>query len=179
MIPSVHACIAKGETPFVIGSNDNLYDFTYVGNVADAHILTVENLLTTQTAAGHAISITNGQPVTFRDFCLAIWAAFGHVPPYSIRIPTSVAWFAGLIAEFFSWLTDTPSTLSRGSVKDAAGCRYADISKARKLLGYEPRVALDAGLRRSCEVSHHTWFASFSYLCRIQAYKLRLMQKAG
>jgi len=153
MIPSVHACIAKGETPFTIGSNDNLYDFTYVANVADAHILAVKNLLTTRTAAGHAISITNGQPVTFRDFCLAIWAAFGHVPPYNILIPVSLAWFAGLMAEIISWLTGTPSALSRGSVKDAAGCRYADISKARKLLGYEPQVDLGEGLRRSCEVS--------------------------
>jgi len=152
LIPSIHACIVKGETPFIIGSGDNLWDFTYVTNVADAHVLALENLLSTRTVAGHAVLITNGQPVTFRDFCVATWAAFGHFPSYNIAIPAAVAWSAGLAAECMTWFAATPSTLSRGSVKDALGCRYADGSKARTLLGYRPRVDLGEGIRRSYEV---------------------------
>lgn len=154
LIPSLHACILKGETPFLIGDGDNLYDFTYVGNVADAHILVVENLLSTKTAAGEAISISNGQPVTFRDFCLAVWAAFGHTPPYTVQIPRSVASFAGFLAGCYTWVSGTPATLSRGSVSDASGTRYANISKARDLLGYEPRCDLDDAVKISVKVGY-------------------------
>jgi len=54
---------------------------SYVDNVADAHVLAVDNLLTSRTAAGEAIFITNEQPIPFRDFCLAVWREFEHFPP--------------------------------------------------------------------------------------------------
>ncbi|KAI9823742.1 MAG: hypothetical protein M1832_002299 [Thelocarpon impressellum] len=150
-LPPFHSCIAKGETPYIIGSGDNLCDFTYVDNVADAHVLAAESLLSSDEASGEAFFITNGEPVPFRDFCLAVWAEFGHCPPCQVRIPEGLAWFAGCIAECVSWFTGTTATLSRGSVKDAVGVRYASIDKAAKLLGYRPRVGLAEGLRRSCK----------------------------
>ena len=154
LIPSVHACIAKGETPFVIGNGDNLWDVTYVGNIADAHVLAVENLLSpTKSAAGEAIFIANEQPITFRDFCLAVWREFGHIPPYEVHIPVSVASLAGYIAEWVTWFTGTPTTLSKGSVSDACGVRYCTGEKARRLLGYRPKVGIEEGIKISCRVS--------------------------
>jgi len=41
---------------------------SYVDNVADAHVLAVENLLMSRTAAGEAIFIANEQPIPFRRF---------------------------------------------------------------------------------------------------------------
>ncbi|ETN38373.1 uncharacterized protein HMPREF1541_06408 [Cyphellophora europaea CBS 101466] len=55
LIPSVHACIAKGETPFRLGDGMNLWDVVYVGNVAYAHALAVQNLLSTRSAHGEAM----------------------------------------------------------------------------------------------------------------------------
>ena len=68
LVPPIHACIAKGETPFIIGNGLNLWDVTYVDNIADAHMLAVKNLLTTRTAAGEAFFIQNNEPITFREF---------------------------------------------------------------------------------------------------------------
>lgn len=150
-IPTIHSCIAKGETPFVIGSGANLCDFTYVDNIADAHILAVENLMSSKTAAGEAFFISGDEPIPFRAFCEAVWAEFGHVPPFIVRIPEGVAWCAGYAAECISWLTGTPVALSRGSVYDAFRTRYANISKARKILGYTPRVGMVEGLHISCQ----------------------------
>lgn len=31
LIPSIHSCIASGETKYQIGDGDNLYDFTFIG----------------------------------------------------------------------------------------------------------------------------------------------------
>lgn len=153
LLPAIHACIAKHETPFIVGDGLNLWDVTYVNNVADAHILAVENLMTTRTAAGEAFFIQNNEPITFRDFCLAVWKQFGHIPPYEVRIPAGLAYFAGLVCEMATWATGTTATLSRGSVQDACAVRYASGDKARKVLGYEARIGLEEAIRRSCEVS--------------------------
>ncbi|KAI9829501.1 MAG: hypothetical protein M1819_006321 [Sarea resinae] len=168
VLPPIHACIAAAQTPFVLGDGENLYDFTHVENVAHAHVLAAENLLrhandrasgrgkAVSAAAGEAFFISNAEPVPFRDFCLAVWAEFGHVPPYTVYIPASVAWWAGYAAEWLmrgaTWLTGTKKTaaLSRGAVEDACGVRYACIEKARATLGYVPIIGLVEGLRESC-----------------------------
>lgn len=153
LIPPIHACIAKGETPYVIGSGQNLWDVTYVTNVADAHVLAAENLMSSKTAAGEVFFIQNNEPIAFRAFCLAIWSHFKHIPPYQVNVPASLLWFAGLLAECLNWVSGTPTTLSRGSVKDVCSVRFASGEKARRILGYEARVKMDEAIRLSCEVS--------------------------
>ena len=159
VIATMHACIANGETPWIIGSGDNMYDFVFVSNVADAHVLALENLLsantTTPSAAGEAMFVSNQQPIYFRDFMLAVWKQFDHVPPFQLRIPTSLAWFAGLMAEVKVWVMGgRESALSRGSVRDAVGTRYASNEKARRILGYYPRVDFVDAVRLACDVSY-------------------------
>ncbi|KAL8773179.1 MAG: hypothetical protein Q9209_001855, partial [Squamulea sp. 1 TL-2023] len=153
VIPSLHACIGKGETPFMIGNGLNMWDVTFVSNVADAHILAMENLLSTKSAAGQALFISNEQPVPFRDFCLAVWKSFGHYPPFQVKIPQGLATTAGSVAEWITWLTGKETTLSWGSVKDACQVRYCSGTKARDVLGYKPRVGIEEGIRISCEVN--------------------------
>ena len=153
LIPSIHSCIGKRETPWVIGSGENMWDVTYVNNVADAHVLAVENLLASKSAAGEAFFISNNEPIPFRALCLAIWSHFGHYPPFEFHVPEGLAWFTGVVAEWVAWLTSSPVTLSGGSVKDACGTRYCNGSKAERILGYRPKIGLEEGLRISCEVS--------------------------
>lgn len=178
LIPSLHACIAKGESRFIVGDGCNLWDATYVGNVADAHVLALDNLLGVGSrreerqadmneqvreagsngvgsAAGEAFFIQNNEPISFRDFSLAVWKEFGHYPPrLEIRIPEGLGWTLGLFAEFFTRISGTPTTLSRGSVMDAVAIRYASSDKASKILGYHPRTGLEVGIKKSCRVSN-------------------------
>jgi len=159
VIATMHACIANGETPWIIGSGDNMYDFVFVSNVADAHVLALENLLSDtpklQSAAGEAMFVSNQQPLYFRDFMLAVWKQFDHVPSFQLWIPTSLAWFAGLMAEVKVWVMGgKESALSRGSVRDAVGTRYASNEKARRILGYYPRVDFVDAVRLACEVCY-------------------------
>lgn len=157
VIATIHACIAKGETPWIIGTSDNMYDFVYITNIADAHVLALDNLLSIkafpESAAGHAFFISNQQPVYFRDFMLAIWKHFGHVPTFQVRVPMPLAWVAGLVAEVASWVAGaTDTALSRGSVRDAVGTRYASNEKAKRVLGYYPRVDFVDAVNWACEV---------------------------
>lgn len=79
LLPPIHACLDKQETPWIVGDGTNLWDVTYVDNVADAHVLAAQNLVSSKTAAGEVFFIQNNEPIAFRDFCLEIWKNFGHV----------------------------------------------------------------------------------------------------
>lgn len=154
LVPSIVSCIVdKSESMFRVGDGMNMWDTVYVGNVADAHVLALENLLSENpTAAGEAFFIQNNEPTSFREFCLQVWKSYnGHVPPYTIPIPTTLAWVLGSIVEVLTWFTRTPATFSRGSINDATAIRYASGGKARRILGYEPRVKMEEALNRSCQ----------------------------
>ena len=153
VISVIHDLIAKNETNFIIGDGENIYDFMYIDNAVDAHVLAIENILTTQTAAGQAMFISNQEPVYFWDFCASIWAHFGHVPKYRVHVPLSIAWLAGLGLECVTWFTGGASTIDRGSVRDAVRTHYSNNAKAIRILGYDPEVGLAEGVRRSCAVS--------------------------
>lgn len=64
-----------------------------------------------------------------------------------------LAWVAGLVAEVASWVAGaTDTALSRGSVRDAVGTRYASNEKAKRVLGYYPRVDFVDAVKWACEV---------------------------
>ncbi|RMZ73872.1 Sterol-4-alpha-carboxylate 3-dehydrogenase decarboxylating [Pyrenophora seminiperda CCB06] len=153
LIPTIHSCIPAAQTPYLLGPGTNLCDFVYVENVAYAHVLAVSNLLTSQTAAGEAMFITNGEPITMRDLCLSVWKEFDHVPAFTVRVPETVAWCAGYCAEWVDWArgAEGGGVLSRGIVGEACRDRYVSIAKATALLGYRPKVDLEQGLRITCQ----------------------------
>ncbi|EME39628.1 hypothetical protein DOTSEDRAFT_160022 [Dothistroma septosporum NZE10] len=151
VISIFYDCIAKGETNFIVGDGNNIYDFMYIDNAVDAHVLAIENLLTTQTAAGEAMFISNQEPIYFWDFLAFVWAQFGHVPALRIYIPMQIAWFVALILEWITLLTGTASTLDTGSVADGVRTQYSNNAKAQRLLGYYPKVGISEGVRRACE----------------------------
>ncbi|KAJ5944615.1 hypothetical protein N7516_004783 [Penicillium verrucosum] len=132
------------------GYHFNLWDITHVDNAADAHVLAIEDLLPSCTAAGEAFFFQNNEPIVSRDLCLAIWAHFGHVPPFEMRIPERLAYFSGLACETVTWLMRT-TTLSRGIVQDTCATRYASGNKAKENLGYEARIGIKEAIRLSCE----------------------------
>ena len=151
VISIFHDQIAKRETNFIVGDGYNFYDFMYIANAVDAHILATENLLTSKTAAGEAFFISNDEPVYFWDFLAFIWAQFGHVPTFRVRIPVGLAWLVAVIMEIITWFTGGAATLDRGSLKDGISTRYSDNSKAQQILGYKPKVGLSEGVRRTCD----------------------------
>ncbi|KAF2221499.1 hypothetical protein BDZ85DRAFT_221467, partial [Elsinoe ampelina] len=188
-LPTIFSLVATGQTPFVIGNGHNLIDFVAAENVAQAHILALENLLGAGrfdpspadpsndplgrpapsdwtplpfSASGQAMFITNHAPIPFRSFLLAVFAQVGaHVPPYTLPIPARLAWFFGAVAEGVAWVTGRQGVLSRGSVMDATGTRYACAGdgrgrggrwgRAERVLGYVPVVGLGEAVRAACE----------------------------
>ncbi|OLL26523.1 Sterol-4-alpha-carboxylate 3-dehydrogenase, decarboxylating [Neolecta irregularis DAH-3] len=151
-IPGMLTVYYSNQTKFQIGDNLNLFDFTYVGNAVHAHILAAEKLLDSQTVdkvAGEAFFITNGEPIYFWDFPLAVWAHLGHCPPYIIRFPRIVGIGLAAMVEALSYFRGKEAGFTRFRVKFACASRYYNISKARDILGYKPLVSLDEGIKRT------------------------------
>ncbi|KAK3934793.1 3-beta hydroxysteroid dehydrogenase/isomerase family-domain-containing protein [Diplogelasinospora grovesii] len=151
----------QGRTGVQVGDNNNLFDFTYVENVAHGHLLAARALLQTAASSivpldhervdGEAFLITNDSPVYFWDFCRAVWNAAGS--PMGAEhvwiLPRDVGMVLGYLSEVFFAVIRKPPTFNRQRIIYSCMTRYYDITKAKKRLGYKPLVALDEGVRRS------------------------------
>ncbi|KAI9777017.1 MAG: erg26, C-3 sterol dehydrogenase [Candelina submexicana] len=164
-IPEILKARRQGHTGFQLGSNDNLFDFTYVENAAHAHLLAAFALLETQKSStipldtervdGEAFLITNDSPVYFWDFPRFVWRCAGETKDTAKTawtIPKEQGlWLAALIEVIFLFLgklLDAPG-LNRKIVRYTSMTRYYNIDKAKMRLGYRPIVGLEEGVRRA------------------------------
>lgn len=161
LLPKMVTAYRKGQTKFQVGDNTNLFDFTYVENVAHAHLLAVLALLhthkiqptvplDTERVDGEAFFITNGEPVYFWDFARAVWHEAGDRRPLSgvWHLSADVAWTIGTILESIFWVLGKKPNLTRAQVRYSSMNKYHSISKAKMRLGYEPIVGLGEGIKR-------------------------------
>jgi dTDP-L-rhamnose 4-epimerase len=109
--------LQNGNRPLVFEDGQQQRDFVNVQDVVRACVLALDS----RSAAGHVINVGSGQPRTVRE-----------------------------VAERIAMAVDKrkllPEVIGSCRVGDIRHC-FADISKARELLGYEPRVDFDEGLR--------------------------------
>ncbi|KAK2855625.1 hypothetical protein FQN49_005005 [Arthroderma sp. PD_2] len=148
-----------------LGDNDNLFDFTYVGNIAYAHMLAAELLLATKKRSeakatppldhervdGEAFNITNDSPVYFWDMARSIWALMDRYvePSQAWALPEGTLTVIGGILETVFGLFGKKPRLSRREVRYSCMTRYFSCDKAKRRLGYVPYVPLDEGVARS------------------------------
>ena len=164
--PNLLKAYEKGQTRFQLGENENLFDTTYVGNVAYAHILAAVALMDTHRLSalpldyekvdGEAFFITNGQPVYFWDFVRMVWAEAGDKtePGQVWVIGKDTGLMLASMVEWAFWFVGgrTPN-LTRQKIRYSSMTRFYCIDKARRRLGYEPKWGVDEGVRRTVK-----WF---------------------
>src|SRR3954454_14681498 len=113
--------LLNGKEPLIFEDGEQRRDFVSVHDVARACALALEH----DEAAGRAINVGSGESVTVRE----IAARLGHVTGRE-----------ELEAE----------VTGKYRVGDIRHC-FADITKAREVLGYEPQIALDDGMAELAE----------------------------
>ncbi|MCX6265973.1 MAG: NAD-dependent epimerase/dehydratase family protein [Bacteroidetes bacterium] len=98
--------MAKGGFYVRLGNGTSLSQHVFVGNIAWAHILAIQALITGNNAvAGKAYFITDGPPSNFFKFFDAIVEGAGYrIRPKNIWIPRKIAFAMGAMAEFFALL---------------------------------------------------------------------------
>ncbi|KAL3475062.1 hypothetical protein BJX99DRAFT_167884 [Aspergillus californicus] len=158
------AVARQGRSKFQMGNGQNPYDFIYVGNIADAHLLAAHGLFNswskprpTDAAVrvdGECFNITNEDPWLFWDFQRAVSAEAGNPirPEDIVVIPKWVGLTMGFINEWVAWIISggtRSANMTREGIRFSTLIRTLNGDKARQVLGYRPKVGVQEGLERS------------------------------
>lgn len=127
----------------VIGDGNNIVDLTSLANVANAIEL---SLFVGAEGMNQTYNITNGEPVKLWDTIDKVLSLLGY-QMNKRKIPYFVLELVAQMMELKSKLTNyREPALTIYSVGILAKSMTIDISKARKLLGYNPSVSTDEAI---------------------------------
>ena len=108
-----------GEQPAIYGDGEQSRDFTYIDNVVHANLLAAA--APTEEVAGQVMNAATGARITLNDTFQILCGLTGYRGTPAYAPPRS------------------------GDIRDS----LADIRRAKELLGYEPLVGFEEGLRRT------------------------------
>jgi sterol-4alpha-carboxylate 3-dehydrogenase (decarboxylating) len=154
--------IFEGRARYQMGDGNNLFDFMYVGNLADAHLLIARALIqawgkpvpSPETRVdGEAFNVTNEDPWPFWDFQRALARAVGKPvkPEEIVVIPRTVGIVLGTLSEWLTWIASrgarTPNMTVEG-IRFSTITRTFKIDKIKQRLGYRPQVSMQEAIER-------------------------------
>ncbi len=152
-LPAVIAHSKAGRLKFQVGRGTWLSDYTYVQNLIDALLAADERLSLDAPIAGQAYFITNGEPMPFWDFVRKVIDRLG-LPPIRGKIPHQLVYAIAAVKEGIDTLrggTISPEDgLTRFAIRYMCTHHYFSIDKARRDLGYDPKVTVEQGIELTC-----------------------------
>jgi nucleoside-diphosphate-sugar epimerase len=137
--------IARGWFP-ILGSGDVFYHLTYIDDLVEGFRLCAER----DTAVGRTFLVAGPEYTTLNELTTLIARELGVAPP-RWRLPVWPFWMAGAICEAVCVPLRVEPPLYRRRVDFYVKSRAFDISRARRELGYDPKVDLKTGIRRTVE----------------------------
>jgi sterol-4alpha-carboxylate 3-dehydrogenase (decarboxylating) len=158
-VPTVAKQAANGKMKYVIGNGKNEMDFTYVGNVAQAHIQAAEALSLDSALAGSAYFITNQQPLPFWTMMGHVVEGLGYRRPY-IHLPflliiTIAFIFEYIIRPLISPIKTLETDFTVNRILLATTERTFSCAKAKRDFGYVPKVSMEEGIKRTLKSFQH------------------------
>lgn len=125
----------------LINGGTGICNYVYIDNLIDATLAAVKR----DTSVGEAYLISDGTPVTWKEF-------FGYYAKMARKsnLPSVPEWMGKIIAlimEIASKFTKKPPKISREAVRYLTRQSHFSIEKARRKLGYQPRVSLEDGMK--------------------------------
>lgn len=141
--------VKKG-TFVMIGSGKTLYHMTYIDDLIDGIVL----VGTREEALGEVFTLAGGEYTTLSELVNAIADALKKSHP-KWRIPFYPVFLASIVCDRVCRTFGIEPFLYPRRVEFFYKDRAFDISKAKRLLGYQPKVSLDEGLKKTAE-----WYKS-------------------
>lgn len=140
----------------IIGSGKNIVPLVYLTDLIQGLLLALDS----KQAEGKIYNIGNDQPITQNIFFSTIAKEIGAAAP-RIHVPYFLLYAAAHTAERIAVLSNNriPPFLTRHGVKLYGADNRLSIDKARRELGYVPKVSLMEALRSTCDWYLHqdTW----------------------
>ncbi|MEW5867853.1 MAG: NAD-dependent epimerase/dehydratase family protein [Chloroflexota bacterium] len=127
----------------LIDKGRHLCKAIYIDNLVDALLLCAR----VDAAVGEAINLTENPPVPWSEFFGAYARMMGIQSLPSLPYP--IAWLAGLLFEIQAKMKGKRASFSRGAVQSLRSSNSFSNQKARDLLGWEPAISLEEGMRRT------------------------------
>ena len=146
--------IKKGIFP-QIGGGKNLTPIVYVDDVVQAAILAAERGL-----PGETFLITSEKSYELRLIAELIAYELG-VKRVNCRMPVSIAMSGAFIIELLARIFNISPIITRKNIKSTITDRVFSIDKAKRELGYEPRVSLEDGIKQTVD-----WFVENNMLLK-------------
>lgn len=131
------------------GSGEGIMTPVYIDDLVEAIVASA----TAPGVEGLGIAVWDGEPVTAAEFFNHYSAMLGRGPVRTAPLPLVRLVAAG--SEIVARATGRPPTVSREAIRYISRRATYPNMRARELLGWEPRVGLDEGMRRS-----EAWLAS-------------------
>lgn len=103
--------------------------------------------------AGEAYFITNGEQVPFWNWARKIWHEYAGHSKKMFGLPVDIGLAYATIENALCSLMGKESAIPKNRISLSVCKRYYNIEKARKMLGYEPVIGLDEGLKIAVKVS--------------------------
>jgi nucleoside-diphosphate-sugar epimerase len=127
----------------IIGDGKNIVDLTSLANVAESIELA---LFVNDAGLNQIYNITNGEPVQLWETIEKVLTLLGHEMNKK-KVPYSVVKFASQIMELKAKLTNYKEpALTTYGVGILAKSFTMEISKAKSLLGYSPKISTDEAI---------------------------------
>ena len=124
------------------GDGKVLYHFVHIDDLCEAFLLCAER----GKAVGETFIIADDHAITLNDIVSIVCSELGMEPP-PWKLPLFVLLGASLVVEYACRPLGIEPPLHRRRASWFHATRSFDIGKARRLLGYEPKVAPEQGLR--------------------------------
>lgn len=138
-LPLLLSMIKRGRWRY-IGDGQTLTHWVYIDDAVEGLLLAAE-----RGGGGEIYIIAGERWLTMQAFVETAARALGVEPP-TRHIPVPVARVAATVAELAGRILGRTPALRREMINAFLVNRAFDISKARRDLGYEPKVGLDEGM---------------------------------
>lgn len=160
MVPTTVRNAQAGKMKYVIGSGRNEMDWTYAGNVAQAHLEAADALSLDSPLAGKPYFVTNDDPRPFWGFMGDVCEGLGYGRPH-IKLPFFLIYFIALIVQYLVVPLchllgkDLQSDFTPFRITLSAANRTFSCAAAKRDFGYSPKVSVDEGLKRTLKHFSH------------------------
>jgi nucleoside-diphosphate-sugar epimerase len=144
--------VARRRFP-ILGRGEIYYHLTYIDDLVAGLRLCGEH-----SAAANRTYILAGGEVTTLNELVAIVARVAGVPPPRLHLPVWPFWIAGAACEALCAPFGIEPPIYRRRVDFYTKSRAFDIARARREIGYAPRVTLADGIKRTLDwYREHGW----------------------
>jgi len=135
--------------------SDQHFSLCYVQDIVQGILLAIE----TQTKSGEIFFLSDGNEYSMEQIGDIVAQAMG-ITAFRIRVPKRMILVIACFSEYLSKFFRRPFLLNKDKAKEMLQKDWiCDITKARNILGFEPRISLSEGARLTFE-----WYKNEKWL---------------